>query len=258
MKIVRPFFSQPCLLLACALTFMASSAQAGILNATLIEDTYVQSSDPNDNFDGSTNEIYIRNHGSAGRMGLVQFTLPQLTDGLTATDITAAELTGVVAFVHQPTAPDRDIVLEFLALGVNPDLTTVTYNDLVSSDVITGYASSAFSYGTQMESLNLLSFNTALTPVGSSITFGNAELLTLIQSRISETEAVTITFAIAPSADSVAVSVDYRFYAQENNASAEPMSLTLTTAPAEVPEPGTMALLAVLLGVGVIVARRRR
>lgn len=222
-----------------------------MLNAKLVEDTFVDAANPDANFNGSTNQIYIRNCNhhpdlsgagktlDAGHLGLVQFALPRLPAGW---NVTATRLAGVIAQNHKSYgmpgwAPGRPIELEMLGLGVNPDLATVTYNaihDAAGRHVIRDYTASGsvnFTFGSQSQSLEVLRFNTSTTPAGGLVQFPDQEgkLGVFVRSHISRAEPKVITLAIGPGrTQSVSgMECDFKFYARENAAGRPPMSLTL-------------------------------
>ncbi len=232
-------------------TTLAAPAQAMVLCATLVEDTFVDRSNPGTNYNRSTNQIYIRNHRGhpdltgaggivdSGQLGLVQFTLPQLPAGW---KVTSARLAGVVAQNHNfyglpGWAPDRPIELEVLGLSVNPNLTTVTYNalhDAAGRAVITDYTASGsvnFTFGSQAQSLEVLRFSTATTPVGSLLQFPDQQgkLRAFVLSKISQTGPRVIRLAIGPGRTQAVsgMDCDFKFYAKQNTAGRAPMSLTL-------------------------------
>ena len=236
-------------------TTRVASDNAKVVSATLVEDTFVDSSNPCTNFNGSTHQIYIRNcrfHPDltgagktidAGQLGLLQFALPQLPAGW---KVTSARLAGVIAQNHKlygmpGWAPARPIELELLGLSENPDLTTVTYNavhDARGHGVITDYTASGsvnFTFGSQAQSLEVLRFSTSATPVGSVLQFPDQQgkLCAFVQSKISQTEPRVITLAIGPGrTQSVSgMECDFKFYARENTESRAPVSLILELAP---------------------------
>lgn len=232
-------------------TTLVASGRTRVLSAKLVEDTFVDSSNPGTNFNGSAHQIYIRNckhHPDltgagktvdAGHLGLVQFALPQLPAGW---NVAAARLAGVVAQNHKlygkpGWAPGRPIELEVLGLSVNPDLTTVTCNavrDAPGHGVITDYTAAGsvnFAFGSQAQPLEVLRFNTSTTPAGSLLQFPDREgkLSAFVQSRISRAEPKVITLAIGPGRTQAVsgMECDFKFYARENTVDQAPMSLTL-------------------------------
>lgn len=235
---------------------LVASERTRVLSAKLLEDTFVDCSNPGTNFNGSTHQIYVRNcryHPNltgagktvdAGHLGLVQFALPQLPAGW---NVTAARLAGVVAQNHKlygmaGWAPGRPIELEVLGLGVNPDLARVTYDavhDAAGHGVISDYAASGsvnFTFGHQAQSLEMLRFNTSTTPPGSLLQFPDPEgkLAAFVRSRISREVPKVITLAIAPGRTQAVsgMDCDFKFYARENTAGQTAMSLTLELKPA--------------------------
>jgi len=232
-------------------TPLVASVRTRVLSANMVEDTFVDSSNPGTNFHGSTHQIYIRNcqhHPNrtgagktldAGHLGLVQFTLPQLPAGW---NVTKARLAGVVAQNHKlygmpGWAPARPIELELLGLSTNPNLATVTYNtihDAAGSGIITNYSSSGsvnFTFGSQAQSLEVLRFNTSATPIGSILRFPDKEgkLCAFVQRNISDKEPKVITFAIGPGRTQgvSGMDCDFKFYNKENTAGQAPMSLMI-------------------------------
>jgi hypothetical protein len=231
-----------------ATTTTAAAGRMKVLSATLVADTFVDSSNPGTNFNGGTNQVYIRNcryhpdlSGAgktvdAGHLGLVQFALPQLPAGWT---VASARLAGVVAQNHKlygmPSwAPGRPVELEVLGLSVNPDLSTATYNAIRECGVTTDYSASGsvnFTFGSQAQSLEVLRFNTSTTPAGSLLQFPDREgkLRAFVRSKISQTKPKVITLAIGPGrTQSVSgMECDFKFYARKNPAGQAPLSLTL-------------------------------
>jgi len=232
-------------------TTLGISAGARVLSATLVEDTFVDSSKPGTNHNGSKDQIHIRNcrfhpdlTGAGGivdmgRLGLVQFTLPQLPVGW---NVTGARLAGTVAqnhnFYGKPEwAPDRPIELEVLGLSVNPDLSTVTHDtvhDAIGHGVITAYTASGsvnFTFGSQAQSLEILRFDTSTTPVGSLLQFSDRQgaLGAFVRGKISQSGPTVITLAIGPGRTQgvSGMDCDFKFYAKENTDGRAPVSLTL-------------------------------
>lgn len=230
---------------------VSSSSNARVLSATLIEDTFVDTSMPETNFNRSAHQIYIRNCShhpdltgagktvDAGHLGLVQFTLPQLPAGW---NVTAAKLAGVVAQNHKVYgmpgwAPGRPIELEVLGLSANPDLATVTYNalhDATGAGVICEYSatgSANFTFGNQAQSLEVLRFDTSMTPSGSLLQFPDREgkLCKFVRSKMGREGPKTITFALGPGKTQAVsgMDCDFQFCAKEDSAGRVPMSLTL-------------------------------
>ena len=233
-----------------AVTLVASD-RTMVLSAKLVEDTFVDCSNPGTNYAGTACQINIRNSrfhpdltgaggiADIGQLVLVQFSLPKLPAGW---NVNRARLEGVVAQNHNlygmpGWAPARPIELEVLGLIVNPDLTTVSYNavyDAKGHGVITGYTASGsvnFTFGSQARSLEVLRVSTSTMPVGSLLQFPDqqGELRAFVRSKISQTEPKVITLAIGPGhTQSVSgMDCDFRFYAKENIAGRAPMSLTL-------------------------------
>lgn len=234
-----------------ATTTLVASDRTRVLSARLLEDTFVDCANPGTNFNGSADQIYVRNcryHPNltgagktvdAGHLGLVQFALPQLPAGW---NVTAARLAGVVAQNHKlygmpGWAPGRPIELEVLGLGVNPDLAAVTYDgvhDAAGHGVVSDYAASGsvnFTFGHQAQSLEVLRFNTSTTPPGSPLQFPDAEgkLGAFVRSKISREEPRVITLAVGPGRTQAVsgMDCDFKFYAKGNTAGQATMSLTL-------------------------------
>jgi hypothetical protein len=232
-------------------TTLVASDRTMVLSAKLVEDTFVDCSNPNTNYVGTAYQTSIRNSrfhpdltgaggiADIGQLALVQFTLPQLPAGW---HVTRARLAGVVAQNHNlygmpGWAPARPIELEVLGLSVNPDLTTVTYNavhDATGHGVITDYSASGsrnFTFGSQAQSLEVLRFSTSTTPVGSLLQFPDQQggLRAFVRNKISQSEPKVITLAIGPGhTQSVSgMDCDFRFYAKENIAGRAPVALTL-------------------------------
>ena len=230
---------------------LAASARTKLLNARLVEDTFVDGAIPDANCNGSTHQLYIRNNKhhpdlagagktvDAGHLTLVQFALPPFPPGW---KVKAARFAGVVAQNHKPYgmpgwAPGRTIELEVLGLDVNPDLATVTYHALRDGpghQVIRGYSASGsanFTFGTQAHSLEVLRFDTSTKPVGAVLHFPDSDgkLGTFVQSKISGSESRVITLAIGPGRTQAVsgMECDFQFYARENTSGRAPMSLTL-------------------------------
>jgi hypothetical protein len=168
-----------------------ATAGARVLSAGLVEDTFVDSSQPDANFSGGAQEVHIRNclfHPDltgagqtvdVGRLGVVQFSLPPLPAGW---QVVRARLAGAVAQNHNlygmpGWAPARPIELEVLGLSANPNLGTLTYRALYEASgqgVIAGYTASGsvnFTFGSQAQSLEVLRFSTSATPAGSLLAF---------------------------------------------------------------------------------------
>ncbi len=230
---------------------LVASAHTRLISAELVEDTYVDCSNPGRNFSGGVNQLCVRNCNhhpdltgagktlDVGLLGLVQFVLPQLPAGW---NVNAVRFAGVVAqnqrkYGMPGWAPSRPIELEVLGLGVNPDLATVTYealHDAAGHGVISGYTAAGsvnFTFGSESRSLEVLRFNTSAAPVGSILRFPDAEgkLSAFVRSKISRSEPKVVTLAIGPGrTQSVSgMDCDFEFYAKENAAGRTPMSLTL-------------------------------
>jgi len=229
----------------------STSVLTRVVAAKLVEDTFVDASTPDKNFNGNSDQIYIRNcryHPNlsgvgrirdAGHLGLIQFRLPQLTVGWT---VVRARLAGVVAQNHKlygmpGWAPARPIELELLGLSINPDLSTVTYDTLHDArgrGVITDYmalGSINFTFGKRAQSLEILRFDTSMAPVGCRLEFPDREgkLCAFVRDKISQTEPRVITLAIGPGCTQAVsgMDCDFKFYAKENTTGQSPMSLTL-------------------------------
>ncbi|NLF70931.1 MAG: hypothetical protein GX575_18010 [Candidatus Anammoximicrobium sp.] len=221
------------------------------LSAKLVDDAFVDSSNPDTYCDAAANQLYIRNRRyhpdltgagktiDAGHLALVQFALPPLPAGR---KVIGARLAGVVAQNHKlygmpGWAPGRPIELEVLGLGTNPDLTKVTYNalrDAKGDGVITDYTSCGnvnFTFGRQAQSLEVLRLHTSSIRVGDVVQFPDqaSKLREFVQSRINKDGPTTITLAIGPG-QTQAVSgmeCDFKFHARKNTAGRAPMSLTI-------------------------------
>ncbi len=234
-----------------SLTTLGGSDRTTVLSARLVEDAFVDCSNPRTNFAGSAHQINVRNcryHPDltgaggivdVGQMGLVQFALPQLPAGW---KVTRARFAGVVAQKHNlygmpGWAPARPIELEVLGLSANPDLKTVTYTalrDATGLGVITDYTASGsvnFTFGRQAQSLEVLRFCTSTTPVGSVLQFPDTqgELCAFVKKKISPSEMRVVTLAIGPGRTQAVsgMECDFKFYAKENVTGRAPMSLTL-------------------------------
>ncbi len=232
-------------------TAHVASARGRLMSASLLEDTYVDSSAPCSNFNGGVHAIHIRNcrrHpdltgagaiADTGQLGLFQFALPPLPDGWT---VAGARLSGVVAQNHAlygmpGWAPGRPIELEVLGLDANPDLATVTYESLRDAGgrgVITGYSalgSANFTFGPRARSLDVLRFNTSDAPAGSVIHFPDRQgaLCAFVRRRIGRTEPAVITLAIGPGRTQAVsgMECDFKFHARENATGRAPLSLAL-------------------------------
>lgn len=237
--------------LAVALVGTAVPASAGILEATLIEDTFVKSLEPDSNFDGSTNEIWIRNHNTVSRLGLFQFVLPQLPTGVSSDGVLSVTLEGVPARVSSPS-------LEVVGVEINPDLTTITYNQAVALDIIDGLDGSYnIVYGANAEGYSQL-WSTTGASVGTGMLYTDDTagdgLLEFIKSHISDAAPVTVTIGIGPTG--AVATTDFRFYSMESTVdNAAPMILTLDV----IPEPGcTVLYLGIVAGFGFWMFRKRR
>lgn len=234
-----------------ATTGLVNPDRTRLLSAKLVDDTFVDWSNPDTHFNGSTHQVYIRNckhHPDltgagntvdAGHLGLVQFALPQLPAGR---NVARARLAGVVAQNHKlygvpGWAPGRPIELEVLGLSVNPDLATVTCHALhhaAGQGVITAYAASGsvnFTFGSQAQSLEVLRFDTSAVPPGSVLQFPDqgGRLLAFVRSKISRTGPSVITLAIGPGRTQAVsgMDCDFKFYSRESAAGRAAMSLTV-------------------------------
>lgn len=234
-----------------AATGFATSAGRRVTSATLVEDAYIDSSKPGTNFNGGAQQIRIRNCNhhpdltgagntvDSGRLGLVQFALPQLPAGWS---VAGARLAGVVAQHHAlyglpGWAPGRPVELEVAGLDVNPDLSTVSYHalhDATGQGVISNYmaaGSANFTFGRPVQSLEILRFDTAAMPAGSPLQFPDREgrLCAFVRSKIGRAEPRVITLALGPGRTQAVsgMECDFAFHARENTAGLAPMSLTL-------------------------------
>ena len=226
-------------------------AGAKVVAARLLEDTYVDASNPGANFNGDTHQVSIRNcryHPDltgaggivdSGHLGLVQFAVPELPAGWT---VTRARLAGVVAQNHKPYgrpgwAPGRPIELEALGLDVNPDLATVTYaavRDPSGQGVITEYTASGsanFTFGAQARSLDVLRFDTAVVSTGSLLEFADrgGALRAFVRDKIRQKKPALLTFAIGPGRTQAVsgMECDFQFWTRENTPGRARMSLVL-------------------------------
>ena len=222
-----------------------------VLSARLVEDTFVDRSAPGTNFHRSAHPVGIRNcrhHPDltgagrtvdAGHLGLVQFDLPPLPAGWT---VAAARLSGVVAQNHRMYgrpgwAPGRPIELEVLGLRVNPDLATVTCDallDATGAGVIAGYSAAGsvnFTFGSQARSLEVLRFDTSVTPEGCLLQFPDrgGRLCGFVRGIMGRGGSNTVTLALGPGRTQAVsgMDCDFQFHSRENTAGRAPMSLVL-------------------------------
>jgi len=222
-----------------------------LLSAALVEDTFVDSSKPDTSFNGSKDQIHIRNcryHPDltgaggivdCGRLALVQFALPKLPAGW---KVSGARLTGTVAQNHNlygmpGWAPARPIEVELLGLDVNPDVSKITFNGMTDGKgrgviaAYSGWGSANFTFGDQAQSLCVVQFNTAKTPVGSPLQFQDEKgaLCAFVRRKISQAESTVITLAIGPGRTQgvSGMECDFKFHARGNDSGQAPMSLAL-------------------------------
>ena len=228
-------------LTAAAILTVVAPSRADVFDATLVGDTYVRTSVPDESFDGSDFGLYVRNHRQHGRIALIQFALPKwISERKNVEDIVDAHLSVMVSFTGWA---ERDITLELLGLddqglGKEFDLATLTYDDLVRAGVIAGYGDSKFRYGKGVSSVQTLSLFSARGLANATLSFGGTMLLERIRAAIISGET-SLTFAIAPSSSTPLECVDIRFYSQETASISQALSaprLQLTdTAPTAAP-----------------------
>jgi hypothetical protein len=114
---------------------LATSAQAGVYNATLVEDTYIASTNPGTNFataaaGESSRFIQIRAVSAATRAGFIQFTLPAIPANEQVTKVELSLKGGAVSADF----PDVEILATTSAI----DLTTITWNTAISGGFLDG------------------------------------------------------------------------------------------------------------------------
>ena len=209
-----------------AILATATAVRADVLEATLVGDTYVRSSVPEESFVGSEFGLYVRNHRQHGRIVLIRFALPKwICESRNAEEIVDAQLSVMVSFTGWR---ERDITLQLLALDDpergNPfDLATVTYEDLVRAGVITGYADGKFRYGKGVANVQTLSLFSARGIANAPLTFDGKMLLQRVRAAILAGQT-TLTFGIAPSDSTPPDDVDIRFYSRKTGALSEALS----------------------------------
>ena len=209
-----------------AISVAVAPSRVDVFDATLVGDTYVRSSVPDESFDDSDFGLYVRNHRQHGRIALVQFALPKwISECRNAEGIVDAKLSVMVSFTGWA---ERDITLELLALdnqglGKEFDLATLTYEDLIREGVIAGYRDSKFRYGKGVSSVQTLSLFSAKGLANATISFSGKMLLERIRAAVISGET-TLTFAIAPSSTTPPGFVDIRFYSHEAASLSEALS----------------------------------
>lgn len=211
------------LTLAVAATAVAvAPSRANVFDATLVGDTYVRTSAPDDSFTDSDFGLYVRNHHQHGRIALIQFALPKsISESPNAENIVDAQLSVMVSFTGWA---ERDITLELLALdGKEFDMATLSCADLLRAGVIADYRDSKFRCGKGVSSVQTLSLFSARGLANATISFGGKMLLERVRAAIISGET-TLTFAIAPSRSSPPGFVDIRFYSQETASLSEALS----------------------------------
>lgn len=118
--------------MAAAVLTLDTAAEPVWLEAFLIEDTYIESSNPSTVKAGIT-DIYLgRDDSGVTRAGFLQWRLPQLptpAHRAVAATLRTRTTTAEVAVPNQ---------LELGHLDFNPDLATLTWNSAVSQAIITG------------------------------------------------------------------------------------------------------------------------
>lgn len=209
-----------------AILVAVAPGRADVFDATLVGDTYVRTSVPDESFDGSDFGLYVRNHPQHGRIALIQFALPKwISERQNVDDILDAKLSVMVSFTG---GAERDITLELLALdnqglGKDFDLATLTYDDLARAGVIAGYQDSKFRYGKGVSSVQTLSLFSTKGIANATLSFVGKMLLERVRAAIISGET-TLTFAIAPSSSTPPEFVDIRFYSQETASLSEALS----------------------------------
>lgn len=177
-----------------ALAATAVPANSTVVSATIVEDAYIQSSSPATPYNngGDSVGVYVRNHSGPTRAGFVQFTLPQLGAGQS---VTAAALSGVGSTTIGPN--DAPVTV---GLSVNPDLTTLTWNDAVSANIITGRDGADYHvlWGTAATTFAETFAGQVIQRGETSLTDATPadDLLKFINDNISTAGPVTVTFGI--------------------------------------------------------------
>jgi len=250
-------------LIGCLAAAMAApAAHAGVLNATLVEDTAVASTNPTTNMSGER-FVPIRAVSAATRAGLFQFDLPALPTGQVVTQVDFTAWAGAVA---------ADFVLvDVLGTTSAMDLSTITWNSAISAGVLQGTGKTA-GYTPDWGAMWTKFAGEELDIDGwvnlTSRTYTDADdaagLLKFVQDNISTTGPVRITlgFGFSITEDGTG---GFQFRSQNDSGSGTTTppgpytaTLVLTTAAGAEPIPEPASALLVLAGAGVLARRRRR
>ena len=252
----RKFWQQPmAMLLGILLVIFAVSqvASASVIDATLIEDTYIEATN-NVNNSGSTT-LNFRTHSSVWRNPLMQFDLPVLPAG---EQVVQADLILFSAQNAGGTGGTPDI--EVLATTTAIDMATVTYfnsnpelqtggEDFTSALKWTGVWDD-FSTESVIPGADFITGQ----PVTYSDNDGAAGMLKFVQDNISGSGAVTVNFGLGfviREGNGGTTSGGWTLYSDEGSGAAPILRITTEV----IPEPASIGLVA--FG-GLLMLSRRR
>ncbi|MCC6683048.1 MAG: DNRLRE domain-containing protein [Phycisphaeraceae bacterium] len=230
-------------------------ARAAVLDATLVEDTYISSdaTESNTNFANSTT-LKFRTHTSTWRNPLIQFDLPVLPAG---EEVVQVDLILTSAQAANGTGGTPNI--EVLATTTAINMSTVTYNNANPTLHTGGEAgTSALLWSGVWDDFSVESvIPGADFALGQTVTYSDTDaaqgMLKFIQDNISGSSAVTVNFGLGfviREGNGGTTSAGWSIYSQEGTTA--PI-LRITTE--LIPEPASLGLL--MLG-GALLATRRR
>jgi len=243
------------LLAALAITTAAPhDATAATLDATLVEDTYLDIGSASTNF-STGNELRLRTNPSVWRNPLIQFELPALKywEEVSQVDLILTASSNAAGTLGTPD-------IEVLATTTAIDLATVTYNSAASDSLHNGpEATSALDWsGTWSDFSGESVIPGADFSVGQTITYTDSDaaagLLQFIQNNSGTTPAdiwICLGFNDREDGNSENSSTGLNLYSQESSGTAPILQLTTVA----IPEPASASLLAV--GGGLLAWRRR-
>lgn len=238
----------------------ATVAEAATFSAPLVEDTYIVSNEANSTKSGGR-FVLMRNFSSVSRAGLAQFQLPSLPP---LELVTSAQLT-----VHSAANGTGQPNLNVVGLtGTQPDLTTTTWNNAITNNIITGRdANFVVQWGSNAtiftgETFDITAGTTTNTLTYTDSTDSSGMLRYILDNIGPVPTTITLGFSFEDNATHDAI---WQFRSNnDDNAGGTvavppgPVTATLTlfteTLPPPIPEPST----AVLLGLGCLLMIRRK
>ncbi|MFA5865416.1 MAG: DNRLRE domain-containing protein [Phycisphaerae bacterium] len=202
---------------------LTSITSASVVSAVLVEDTYIQSNAADTNYATSVIGVYCRNYSTVTRAGFLQFTLPQIAPGQSVNQVT-------LRMRATQTMPQQR--LELAGLAVNPDLSAMTWNSVITDNIVAGRLPDTYNVEWGSQATVFAGEEWVYTPTVAlwyAYTDANisAGLAKYISDRISTAGPVTVTIAVGPAG--AALVTDASFGSSEAPEGISPvLEITLT------------------------------